>query len=301
MQGVAGPGPRSALHSRFSLAGLRAATTQPHQAFVDRTVGVLGADERILAVWLVGGFAVEAGDAFSDVDLQCLVSDDDLEELRGSWIQLVEKITPTASIKPFPFPVGGICITPEWLHFDIVFHSVSKLDPKTVEGMVPLFDRADWLPDKPVPRPDRRGEPFFPDAAVDMFLYMLGNLVTAIGRNEVIGGSNAVIMVRDIALVGLLLAEQGLASTREHTVGNPFPFTKRLRPYLSDEQNALLESLPPLETSIDSIIEGFIALAEAFLPRAKALAAQTGAVWPAAYEQASVSYFERSLGVTLRI
>ena len=123
---------------------------------------------------------------------------------------------------------------------------------------MPLFDRAGWLPDEPVPRPDPCGEPFFPEAVVDMFLYMLGNVITAIGRNEVVPGSNRVIMVRDVALVGLLLAEQGLASTRAHTFGNPFPFTKRLRPYLSDE-NALLEALPPVETTIDSMIKGFIA------------------------------------------
>ena len=32
----------------------------------------------------------------------------------------------------------------------------------------------------------------------------------------------------------------------EHTFGDPFPFTKRLRSYLTAEQNALLESFPPL-------------------------------------------------------
>ena len=98
-------------------------------------------------------------------------------------------------------------------------------------------------------------------------------------------------------MVGLLLAEQGWASTREHTFGNPFPLTKRLRTYLTEEQNELLLSLPPLVPTIDSVIEGYLALARAFLPRARRLAAETGNTWPAAYEAASVSYFERSLGV----
>jgi len=75
-------------------------------------------------------------------------------------------------------------------------------------------------------------------SALSMFLYMLGNMVSVVGRDEVIPGSNGVVMVRDIALVGLLLAEQGLTTTREHTFGNPFPFTKRLRRYLTDEQHA---------------------------------------------------------------
>jgi hypothetical protein len=133
-----------------------------------------------------------------------------------------------------------------------------------------------------------------------MFLYMLGNMVSVVGRNEPVPATNGVIMVRDIALVGLLLAEQGWRGTREHSAGNPFPFTKRLRGYLTDEQNALLASLPPLEPTIDSAIDGYLALARVFLPRAHRLAEQTGHPWPQAYEDASVAYFERSLGVQLQ-
>jgi hypothetical protein len=80
-----------------------------------------------------------------------------------------------------------------------------------------------------------------------------------------------------------------------------FPFTKRLRQYLTDEQNTLLESLPPVVATLDSVIEGYIALAEMFIPRAKALATATSAAWPTEYEEATVAYFERSLGVTLAI
>ena len=38
----------------------------------------------------------------------------------------------------------------------------------------------------------------------------------------------------------------------------------------------MLESLPPLEATWDSIIEGYIALARVFLPRARRLAERTG-------------------------
>jgi hypothetical protein len=195
--------------------------------------------------------------------------------------------------------VGGSVVTPDWLRYDIVFHAVGTVDPSAVEGMVPLFDKAGLLPADPVPRPDRRGEPFFPAAAVEQFLYMLGNMVSVVGRDEPIPLSNGVIMVRDMCLVRLLLAEQGWETTREHALGNPFPFTKRLSGYLTDEQNALLESLPPLKATIDSGIEGYIALAQAFLPRARVLAERVGAEWPAAYERASCSYFERMLGAVL--
>jgi len=295
---------------RYSLAGVRQATTQPHEAFIAKAREVLAGDDRVLAAYLVGGFAVGMGDAFSDVDLHIVVADDAADELGEAWPELIHEITPTVWIQPFGSmtagaprrgPVGGICITPDWLHFDIVIRAAGTVNGHVIEGMLPLLDKAGLLPSTPTARPDRRGEAFYPEAAVSMFLYMLGNVVAAIGRDEPIPASNGVIMTRDIALVGLFLAERGIASTRENTVGNPFPFTKRLRRYLTDEQNAILESLPALSPTIDSAIDGFVALAEIFLPRAKRLAQATGARWPEEYERASVSHFERSVGVRLEL
>ena len=285
--------------SRYSLSGIRRATTAPQEALIKRAVEVFAADARILGAYLVGGFAVGTGDAWSDVDLQCTIRDDAQESIKETWRAIIDAIAPTAYVQPFGTAIGGICITYEWLHFDVVFNPLSLVDPKTVEGVVPLIDKAGVLPPGPVPRPSRQGDPFLPLPAVQHFLYMLGNMVSVIGRNELIPASNGVIVVRDIDLVALLLAEQGWATTREHTFGNPFPFTKRLRGYLTEEQNTLLLSLPSLNATIDSVIDGYIALARAFLPRARRLAASTGTPWLSDYEAASVGYFERSLGVSL--
>ena len=285
----------------YSLDGVRRATTRPQEELIQRASQVLSADDRVIAAWLVGGFGVGQGDAFSDVDLQCSVRDEAAGELRESWTQVADRIAPVVHVSPYREAIGGTCITPDWRHFDIVFNPRSAVDPAAIQGMVPLFDKAGDMPDHPVPRPDRTTDPFFPAAAVNMFLYMLGNMVAVVGRDEVIPGSNGVIMVRDQALVRLLLAERGIATTREHTFGNPFPFTKRLRRYLTDEQNAVLESLPPLTADWDSIIGCYVALARAFLPRARRLADATGAPWPAAYEQATIRYFESMLGADLGI
>ena len=57
---------------------------------------------------------------------------------------------------------GGLRITPEWLHFDVVFHAAGPVDAHAVEGMVPLFDKAGLLPAQPTARPDRPGDPFYP-------------------------------------------------------------------------------------------------------------------------------------------
>jgi hypothetical protein len=285
--------------SRYPLVGIKTATMAAQQSFIQRAKEVLAIDDRVLAAYLVGGFAIGQADPWSDVDLQVVVTDEAAQALKTSWLELAARLAPLAHVKPFQFAVGGVCITADWLHFDIVLHARAEVDPMAVEGMSPLLDKVGLLPDRPVPRPERREAPFFPEAAVDMFLYMLGNMVSVVGRNEPVPATNGVVMVRDIALVGLLLAEQGWRGTREHSAGNPFPFTKRLRSYLTDEQNALLASLPPLGPTIDSAIDGYLALARIFLPRAHRLAERTGHSWPQAYEDASVAYFERSLGVRL--
>ncbi len=286
--------------SPYLLPGIRAATTAPQEALIRRATRVFEDDPRVLAAYLVGGFALGQADAFSDVDLQCIVSTESVPDLASTWRDLASSVAEPVHIEPFGQIMGGVFITADWLHFDVVFHEVGSVDPMAVEGMIPLVDKAGLLPPEAVPRPDRRGEPFYPRRIVEgFFLYMLGNVVAAIGRDEPIPASNGVISMRDIGLVSLMLAEQGHRSIREHSFGNPFPFTKRLRTYLTDEQNDVLGSLQPVEASIDSAIDGFVALAQVFIPRARRLAARTGTQWPAAFERASVEYFERMVGVTL--
>jgi predicted nucleotidyltransferase len=280
----------------YDLAGIRAATTEPHLALVARATEVLRADERVLAAWLVGSFANGDADPFSDVDIRCAVADEAYEDLRTSWRSLVDAIAPTVSVRPLGGQAGGVCVTPEWLHFDLVVYLASSAD---VAEVLPLFDRAGLLPAERRAQPVAVGEPFYPAGAVEMFLYMLGNMVAVAGRDELVPGMNGVAMVRDIALVGLLLAENGITTLRDPRSANPFPFTKRLRGYLTAEQNALLASLPPLAPTTQSVVESYVALARAFLPRARALAERTGAEWPEAYERATVAYFERMTGARL--
>lgn len=70
--------------SRYSLEGIREATTDRHNTLIERAVEVLSHDDRIIAGYLVGGFAVGMGDAFSDVDLQCCIRDEAAEDFRSA-------------------------------------------------------------------------------------------------------------------------------------------------------------------------------------------------------------------------
>ena len=170
------------------MVGIRSATSAPQEALIKRAIEVFQADDRVLAAYLVGGFAVGTGDPWSDVDLQCIIADEAMDDLTVlAWPELANAIA-TAHTHPFGFNLGGVCITPEWLHFDLVVTPRSAVDPKTLEGMVPVVDKEGLLPSGSVPRPDRQGAPFFPGAAVQFFLYMLGNMVSVIGRKRADSG-----------------------------------------------------------------------------------------------------------------
>lgn len=111
----------------YPLTGVRRATTEPQRALIERAYEVLEADARILAGWLVGSFAVGFADAYSDVDLQCLIRADAVEDLKASWRDVIHQITPSVRITPFPGTIGGSCITPEWHHLDLVMYEEATL------------------------------------------------------------------------------------------------------------------------------------------------------------------------------
>ena len=210
-----------------------------------------------------------------------------------------QPIAPTAYIQPFRQGAGGVCITPGWLHFDIVFHALSCVDPKAVQGMVPLVDKARLLPERAVPPPSvvrRLSSPWqwWSTSCTCSATWSRSSGGTSSYRPPMVWSSCAYRPRR---------AAAGRARVGDHSGAQfrqPFPLHQTLAhlPHRRTEQP--LAFLPPLAATIDSVIDGYLALARAFLPRARSLADKTANQWPAAYEAALVSYFERSLGVRCR-
>lgn len=183
----------------------------------DESSGAEG--DRRVTQSVVGG-----ADAYSSVDVQCLVPDEVADELRASWMEVVEHITPTVQITPFSGTFGGTCITPG------VAPTRSGVQ-RGVERSIraPSKDGDALRSERPAPGcagppTAPSGRALLPVLAGGMFLYMLGASVVVLGRDEVLPGSNGVVMVCDVAFVGLLLAERGRLGTREHSApNNAFP------------------------------------------------------------------------------
>lgn len=271
--------------SRYPLTGIREATTEPQLAFVEHAAEALRGDERIVAAFLVGSFATGEADAWSDVDLHC-VADGEVD-----WREVLAAITPTVMATALPPPTnGGFALTPDWLHIDVVVRTRAEFDAvKHAAGAKPLIDREGLLADLP-PAPPVEVDPWFPTETVAWFFYMLGNIVTVVGRDDAALAMLGVLTVRDTCLVPLLLAERGI----QRRGG-----MKRLNYWLTDEQRAVIESLPPLVPTVDSVVDAQLHLARIFIERGRALAERLGVEWPEELEAATVRHVEHGLGVSL--
>lgn len=254
---------------------------------ISKAASVAAADDRIVAAWLGGSFAAGTADAFSDIDLHCAITDESADWFAGHWSDVARQITPLVLAGPIRGVLGGFVITPEWLHLDMVFHRQSQCDPSALTSARPLFDRTgSLLPAERIAPGEPPGEPYFPADAVNLYLYLLGNLAVVLGRGEVLLAMNGAVIRRDVGLVPVMLAENGV---RKHD-GN-----KRLNRYLTASQLEVLESLPPLTARRDSVIRFDQLVAADLIKRGRALAERTGSPWPADLELATTAYLKRSL------
>lgn len=262
-------------------------TWQPD--LIGRAVEVLEADDRIRAAWLAGSFARGDADEFSDVDLHCVITDDSVAQMHEDWRRIADAIAPTVSLSPLPGLIGGVCLTADWRHFDLVMYPRSGFDLAAALDVRPLFDRDGLLPKAPVCAPIV-GQPFFPADTVWLFFYFLGAFTVVIGRQEVALAAASAVNLRDACLIPLLLAERGVLRRTGQ---------KRLRSLLSDEQDDLLRALPLGGHDASSAIDAVVALARAFIPRARALCDEVGAEWPHELERAALARFDGALGVRI--
>jgi hypothetical protein len=154
-------------------------------------------------------------------------------------------------------------------------------------GFIPLFDRMGMLPAEVHQVDIERGDPGFPADVVQWFFYMLGNLAVVVGRDEPVLGTNGAIMLRDTCLVPLMHAETGTIRAG----GN-----KRLRVFLTDEQHAVLEALPAVAPTLESVVDAYAATAEVFVSRGRALAERLTGEWPVGFERATADHLERTVG-----
>lgn len=259
------------------------------QELIERAKVVLGQDDRVVGVWLVGSFGRGTSDQFSDVDLLVVVDPDDVDRFCDTWPGLSDQIAPTV----FRRRVGGQPVfnqvTTDWLRFDVAVGTPDTITGRTRSTVRPVYD--------PTGLSGRLGEPGPPKrpdagrvASISLeFLRVLGLLPVVVGREEFVVGESGADLLRgmliDVMLEDVAVEDRGGAL--------------HLNRLLPAGQQQLLTNLPPLQATRESVINAHVACASAFLPLARDLHDRCGLGWPQEFEDATRRHLAQALSIDL--
>jgi len=247
----------------------------------DRAVEVLGADERVRALWLSGSLARGAADAGSDLDLLLAVRDVDLDAFATSWRAWLRAITPTVIARPLPFLPGSLySVTPGRERLDVVVEAASAIASTPFVPRLVVFDR-DGL-DHEVPAPPPPAGPSSDRVAglVEEFFRDYGMFPVVVLREDWLLGLEATHLVRSLLYRLLVEANAPL----------PAMGVKQWGAKLTPVQRARLEALPMGDASRTGVLAAHEAVAVAFVDAAVPICAELGVEWPCALEAATLRY-----------
>jgi predicted nucleotidyltransferase len=264
-------------------------TTAAQDTLIERIVALLERDKRIAAAWLAGSIGRGEEDEWSDVDVVALVTGN-AAEIGRTYAERSSAITDTVYADPLYGGAVVNCITPDWQRFDLSFIEHAQLSRYDAKHLKALFNKGAPEPGGPAPS----AEPPMETRVLRIvreFLRVLGLTPLGMGREEYVNGLTGIGHLRT-ALIDLMIEENGIAPRDRGGV-------LHLNRLLTEEQRKVLEALPPLSPTRQSLLEANVVLASLFLPRAKSLCRRLGVAWPESMEAALRAYLLRTLGLRI--
>ncbi|HXC54374.1 MAG TPA: hypothetical protein VNU97_03700 [Rhizomicrobium sp.] len=261
-------------------------TTPAQQSLLDAITRVLSTDARIESGWLSGSLGKGAGDEFSDVDVTVVAAEPGFDAVLKTYTADPSAIAPVVHTFVHGYDRVVSSVTQDWQRFDLTFLKPAEFAAMPLGELKPLFNRG--TPEKPAPAAP---PPHTPQAArieqiVREFLRVLGLAPVAMGRGEYLASLDGVSLLRR-TIVDLMQEKNGIGPVRGSAL--------HVNVHLTGEQRRMLEALPPLSATRESLLAMNQALWRIFRPLAQALCAQTGATWPAAFEAATRRHLARTL------
>jgi predicted nucleotidyltransferase len=264
-------------------------TTPAQQSLIYAITRALSADTRIESAWLSGSLGKGGGDEFSDVDVTVVVPDASFVETLRVYSNDVSAIAATVFSQVVHGRVVN-CVTENWDRFDLTFVKPSEFAAMPLAAAKPLFNRGTRERTFTAPPPYKTTAARVLQLANE-FIRVIGLSPVGIGRGEFLTLQEGSGLLRRMTL-DLMLEANGIGP---QVRGGAL----HMNLFLTDEQRRALESVPPVGATRESVIAAGIALARLFLPLAKTLAAQTGATWPTAFEDATRKHLARTIGMNL--
>jgi hypothetical protein len=258
---------------------------------IERVKRVLGRDDRVLGVWLVGSYARGTNDQFSDVDLWVVVDPADVDRFCDDWPRICDEIAPTVFRRRIGDRPIFNQITPDWLRFDVSVGTPDAMASRTRSTVLPLHDPTGLSAGLREPGPPKQPDPDRVASIGQEFLRVLGLLPVVVGREEFVVGESGAGLLRSM-LIDLMLQDVAVED-----LGGAL----HLNRLLPAERRQILTDLPPLEATGESVIARHVACAAAFLPLAKDLHRRCGLDWPQELEDAARRHLKKALSVELPV
>lgn len=241
------------------------------QSITDATIEVPG----IRALFLSGSYGNGLADAYSDIDFVLVANEGATDAVAKCWREAVEQ---TGDIVLWwdrtTVPVLINAITEDWTRTDVIILKPEQMGAQIQSNLKPLFDHDNFYDG--LAETAKNTGPNLPKAKrqLEEFIRILGLLHLAAGREEYINGVLGVFHLRN-HLVELMIEETN-APNRGGIL--------HLNRLITDEQKAVLTSLPPAIPNREAMISAHLAYAKAYLPRARKRAQQIGVEWPERFE-----------------
>lgn len=259
-----------------------------HEQVIETVAAAVSGVAGIKALFLSGSYGNGMADAYSDIDFVLVADDGATDAVAAVWRDAIAR---TGEIVLWwdrtTVPVLINAITDDWTRTDVIILKPDQLGAQTQAALKPVFDPEgiyQTLAAEPAATgPNTRKLRY----QIEEFIRILGLLHLAVGRAEYINGVLGVFHLRNL-LVDLLIEE----TAAPHRGG-----VLHLNRLITEDQKALMLSLPPPVAERDAMIAGHLAYAAAYLPRARVLAAEWGVEWPEAFEDATWARLEEALGI----
>lgn len=262
--------------------------TQDQNALIQKIAGTLQKDTRVRAMFLSGSHGNGMADAYSDLDFVMATSDGPSDAMAKLWHAAVETIGEVVlwwDRTTSPHLINAI--TKDWVRLDLILLKPDQLGHHSQARLKPVFDHDELYHSLKVEAPSAHPDPARLTYQIEEFVRILGLLDLVLGRKEYINGVLGVFHLRNL-LVEVLIQQTGAP----HRGG-----MLHLNRLITQEQQALMLSLPPPIPERQALIDVHLAYAKAFLPRARVLADTIGANWPSAFENATWNKLQASLGI----
>lgn len=259
------------------------------QALMSAMAANMNANMALRALFLGGSHGQETADQWSDIDFIAVAAPEQHMALAARWRTALETVAPIVFWNQIDG--GGIvfnAITDDWLRIDLSIQDIESFSARRARNLVkPLIDRDGIYDALATTLPDRQPDPQKLRYIINEFIRVLGLTPVAMGRGEYVTAVWGTGLLRNLLID--LLQQQHVALPDP---GGALHLSRLLPP----EQMAMLAALPYPGPTRDDLITADRALARAFFPPARQLAARIGLDWPDAFEAATRRHLAATLG-----